>query len=301
MHKLTKPATITVIIPTCYGGHSLISTVKSLRATRGGKDVRVIVTADRTPLTPNIKLVLKNLGVELYWNDVEGSQFKKIKQLVAKARSAIVISTQDDITFDRRILLSVVNAFQKNPQLTMVGARVLPLFPKTRTEAALAVMVRLIDRVSQTWENGQNYLAASGRFLAFRNSHIQKFRLPDTVVNGDMFLYLENTRLGGKFAQLQDGIVYIRTPQKLKDQIGPSSRFQYSKNELKRYFDFDISPNYSLPKSVFLFAIFKELIRSPLNTIFYLAIFGYTRLKKQPPKVVANPVWAVDPSTKLIT
>jgi len=289
---------VTVGIPTCYGGQSLVETVKSLRATQGGRDVTIIVTADRTPLSFEVKKQLKALDVELHWNTVSGSQFKKIKQMVKRAQSDIYISTQDDITFDGEILNNVRSAFAQDPQLTMIGARVLPLVSRTTVEGALAAMIRLIDRVSGTWRNGVNYLAANGRFLAFRTDHIKKLRFPEAVVNGDMFIYLENKRLGGTFAQLKNGKVYIRPPQRLQDQIGPSSRFQFSQSEMRMYFGVGVAREYELPIRSLFRATIEQLVRRPSSTLLYVLIFLYSRLRRLPLSTVSNPLWTVDVTTK---
>lgn len=290
--------TITVGIATCWGGKSLVETVKSLRRARGGKEIKIMVEADRTPLTQDVKTQLNELKVELRWNTVEGSQFKKIKQMIDRAQSDIFISTQDDITFDPDILDAVKMAFASNPKLTMVGVRVFPLASGTPVESALAVMIRLIDRVSSIWNEGNNYLAASGRFLAFRSDHFKKFKLPQTVVNGDMYMYLENKRLGGTFAKVSSGRIYIRPPNRIKDQIGPSSRFQYSQKELNSYFRFDIAKEYRVPMALLLGAFLHELFRHPIQAMLYVCVFVFTRLVKLPGDIVKNPVWKVDLSTK---
>src|SRR3989344_3887696 len=120
-----KRLSVTVGIPTCYGGESLIATVQSLRAQVGVRKFRLMIVADRTLINRSIRKQLKTMGVELYWNRREGSQFKKLAQMIAKLRSDLFVFTQDDITFHNRAIDHIVKAFEKNPHLTMVGARIL--------------------------------------------------------------------------------------------------------------------------------------------------------------------------------
>jgi len=162
----------------------------------------------------------------------------------------------------------------------------------------MAAMVRIVDRIGQLWNHGDNYLLASGRCLAYRTTHMSTFRIPEKVVNGDMFLYLENRRLGGMFQYVKNAEVYIRCPQTLTDQMGPSSRYQYSQTEMRTYFDFNVADEYKIPFSALFFATFEEFANYPLQTLGYLAVRLYTRLKRQSLSMVTDPVWKVDVTTK---
>lgn len=295
-----KKNSITVGIATCYSGKSLVNTVKSIRASKTGKNVEIVITADRTPITKEIKKELTKLHTKIHWNEKEGSQFKKIKQMVEKCKSDLYISTQDDITFDKNTIKEIINAFEKDPDLTMAGVRVLPLKPVNFFENAMTSMVEIVDSISGKLRKGDNYLSSSGRCLAFKTSHFKKFRMPQEIVNGDMFLYLENKRLKGKFKRLDKSIVYIRCPQKIKDQIGPSSRYQYSFSEMKNYFRFQIKNEYKIPLTYSAESVLGEFFKNPSGTLYYLLIRLYTRLVRVPQKEVRNAVWQVDESTKQV-
>ena len=183
----------------------------------------------------------------------------------------------------------------------MVGARVLPLPPQTVFERAMVVGVRIVDKLARYWNGGGNYLSASGRCLAFRTKQIKKFHIPDEVVNGDMYFYLENKRTGGVFARVKRAVVYIRCPQQLKDQIGPSSRYQYSRSEMITYFGPHIQSEYAVPKAVLLRAVIQEFLRHPFSALSYIAVYLYTRVKRQSRARAINPIWKVDISTKQVT
>lgn len=290
--------TITICIPTCYSGNSLVETVESIRRASYGENVKIVITADRTPIKKEIKAKLEKLNAEVFWNEKEGSQFKKIKQMIKKSNSDIYISTQDDVIFDKNTILEVHNAFQKDSNLTMAAIRILPLKPLTFFENAMTSMLRIVDSISQNWKSGDNYLAASGRCLAFKTSHLKKFRIPETVVNGDMFLYLENQRLNGKFKRLEKAIVYIRCPQKIEDQIGPSSRHLYSSLEMKKYFNWNLENEYEIPVFISTKAFILEFLRNPIASSYYLVIRIYTRILKLSKKEVSSPIWKIDTSTK---
>lgn len=300
MNYSNKKLSLTVGIPTCYGGWSLVETARTIRASKGTGDFRFIVVADRTPLSSEVKRELKKLKVELHWNDSEGSQNKKLKQMVEKLNTDIFIYTQDDITFLPDTILNIITFFKQNPEITMTGARILPLSPITFFEHVMATGVSIVDTMSHNWKNGNNYLASSGRCLGFRVSQIKKYRIPEQVINGDMYHYLENRRLGGRFKQCPSAKVYIRCPQRFKDQVGPSSRFQIQKEELQQYFNWDISSEYKIPFHIYLVAILQESFHNHIFVPLYFGLYFLTRIFKQSKKIVTDPVWKVDPSTKNI-
>ena len=293
-----KKLTFMVGIPTCYGGESLVYTVKTLRASKDVSDFRIVIIADRTPIKKSIKDKLEKMGVKIYWNNVEGSQFKKLKQLVQKCKEDIFVFTQDDITFDKYTLKNILETFKNNPQATMVSATILPLSPVTFFEAIKTSETRIHDKITRKWNNADNYFASSGRCISFKTSHIRKFRIPETVVNGDTYLYFENKRLNGVHVHQALAKVFIRCPQRLKDEIGPSSRYQYSQQEMAKYFDLDLKREYKIPRRVLVQAFFEELISHPTKTALLVGVVLILRIKRQKVSVVSNPVWKVDVSTK---
>ena len=268
-------STVTIGIPTCYGGEALVDAVASIRASSVQPD-HIIICADRTPLSPKVQQGLEALGATVIWNEVQGSQFKKLKQIVDRVTTDLFVFTQDDILFDKHTLKNIVRAFEFDDAVTLVGARVMPLRPVTMFEATMATMVRMNDRIGRFWNAGQNHLLASGRCLAFRTATIQAGRLPEEVINGDMFLYLENKRIGKKFAYAEDAAVWIRCPQHLQDQLGPSSRYQYSQEEMSAYFNRNLSEEYAMPRSIIVRAGLVELTGHPFAVFGYALVFLYS-------------------------
>ncbi len=300
MNEQGKQLTLTVGIPTCYGGESLVGTVKSLRASRGVPEFRLVVVADRTPVPDAIKQELVRMGVELHWNKVESSQMKKVKQMIITLNTDIFVHTQDDIIFHPDALSEILKTFEADSKVTMVGSRVLPLPSQGLFEASMASMVRLVDRIGWKWNRGDNRLMASGRCLSYRVSHLKKFDIPDKIINSDMFMYLINKKLGGKFYVGRDSVIYIRAPQSFRDQIGPSSRFQFQKEEIAEYLGVEGLEDYTIPANALVPALIKEFLTHPLAMILYAGAFVLTRMKRQRGKVVRDPLWKLDQSTKKV-
>jgi hypothetical protein len=296
-----KQLTLTVGITTRYGTDSLIDTARSIYASQDVNGFEFIIVSDNTPIKEETKNKLENMGVKIIWNDTEGSQLRKIKQIINMCKSDVLIITQDDISFDKNAVRAILDAFEKDPELTMVGLRVLPLPPKTFFGSFMTSMLRVVDNICMYPEMRQNHLAVNGRCLAYRTDFIKKFNIDENVVTSDMYMYLLNEQYGGKFARPDKAIIYIRTPQKLKDQIGPSSRYQHSSKEMIAIFGDKTRAKYKLSKRALLGAATKEFIENPLQLVGYVFIYVYTRIMKRKASEAMTTLWAADTSTKNIS
>ena len=296
---MTKP-TVTIGIPTAFAGESLLETARTISVAKKKENYSLKIYADRTPISAKLGQELKKLKFDVHWTPGPGSFLKKARKLIAATNTDILIITQDDIIFDRDTISATVAAFRADPKITMVGARILPLSPETRFESTMAAMVRLVDKIAHYWNSGNNYLAASGRYLAFRTAHLKKLPIPE-VVNGDMYLYLANSKYGGRFDRAEKAKVYIRCPQRLTDQLKPTNRFQYSKQEMEKYFATDLRSSYRIPILAILKGIIMEIVFNPISLLGYIGVFIITRLFRISAKDVMKTEWKADTSTKNTT
>lgn len=293
-----KITSVCVGIPTCWGGVSLLPTVKSIFASKGDYKLTCYIVADRTPIPKDIWNQIEALGAKIFWSDVEATQPAKIQRLLDMCDGDIFVTTQDDVIFEANTIPEIVKAFEHDPSIMTVSSAIAPLKARSFMEKVMRGVVSIPGRIAIAWNGGDNFLSASGRCISFRTSFMKTFRIPPQMVNGDMFLYLENKRLGGKFYHAYKSVAYIRAPESLKDQLGPSSRFQYSETELKPWFDFDISKEYRIPFHNLVTAFLAEWIRRPITTGLYAGVYFYTRMFPQPVKRASNPLWDMDASTK---
>lgn len=296
-----KNLSVTVAIPTCYGNISLIKTVESIRASIETPIEHIIVIADRTEVSPQIRDRLLEFGVEFYWNDTPGSYGKKVMQMLRMCVTDIFILTCDDIIFDKKAVAEIKKTFHSDTSVTLVASTVRPLLPsKTFIEGVLGQNVRIPGRISRLWNSGDNYLAASGRCMSFRTEHMRKFRDFTNILSSDAYFYFENRRLGGRMRLSEDSTVFNRPPQSVRDQIGPSSRYQISEQDITPFFDFDISTDYKIPMVTAWRVVLSELFQRPIKTTLYLCIFIYTRLHRQPIEKTSQLLWDTEVSTKNI-
>ena len=296
----TKYLTLTVGITTCYGGESILETVKSIRASQNIGKFRFIIVADRNPISESVKEALKKYDVELIENKEEGSQFKKKKQILKLCNTDLIVFTNDDVLFGHDTLSTVVEEFQNNNKVTLVSVKNLPMKTDSLVERSINVGTNIVNRIAGGWNNGDNYLSMIGRFEATRTKWINRyFELKDDVVSSDQYIYFENKKHGGVYKYLPFVSVNFRNPQSLNEHLRKSSRFQHAKTEMSNYFGY-ISRDYRIPSFIFLKSIINEFLTNPIFFAFYVFISIYTRIFKISSKESLNPVWEVDVSTKKI-
>ncbi len=295
---MKKKLNLTVGIPTYYGGPGLVKATKSILSSKGVDKFRFIVCVDGNPLDKKTEKQLKSLGVEVVFSIERGGQVARIMQIIGLTNTDLLILTQDDIRYEKDTIAKIIKAFEENPEVTMVSARLHPLPAKTYFESAIEAGVILTHKIGDAWRNGDNYLLSSGRCLAFRTNFIKKLSIPEEIINSDAYLYLENTRKGGKFLALTDAVIFNKSPQTLDEQLKQSRKFQYSMEELTKYVNTDLSEEYKVPKLISIPAYLEELVKHPLATIGYLTLFLYTRLAGKNMYSNAKRFWETDKSTK---
>ncbi len=293
-----KTKKITIGIPTYYGGPSLVETVRSIRASSNYSDALVVVCVDGVPLKKPIEKALQALNVDIVFSEVRGGQVARIKQIIGMCKTQFLVLTQDDIILDAQSLERIVAEFDQNPKTTMVAACELPTKPIMLFEKILASGYESALWIGEHWNNGDNYLLPSGRCLAFRTAHAQKFSLPEEIINSDTYLYFENKRLKGLCRYVKSAVVYNPLPQKLKEHINQSRKFAISQAENQRYFKRDLNREYAIPTSLKVMGLIRSLSKQPLYTVAYLTINVYTRIAGRNLFKNATRFWDTDSSTK---
>lgn len=291
---------ITIGIPTYYGGPSLVETVNSIRASSTYSDARIVICVDGVPLKKSIEKALQERSVDIVFSEVRGGQVARIKQIIGLCKTPLLVLTQDDIMLDPNALEKIVLTFEQNPKTTMVAACELPTKPVTLFEKILASGYESALWIGEHWNNADNYLLPSGRCLAFRTAHVQKFFLPEEIINSDTYLYFENKRLKGVCQYVKSAIVYNPLPQKLKEHVNQSRKFAISQKENQRYFKRDLTHEYAIPTSLKVKGLLRSVSKQPLYTVAYLAINVYTRIVGRNLFAHATRFWDTDSSTKRV-
>lgn len=290
-----KKQTLTIGIPTCYGGASLVKTVESI--VRSCEDLSYVIhiVADTTPFNKHVKRKLAKYNTKITWNKIPSGQFAKDKQIIKDCTTDILILTQDDVIFAPDLATKIISEFTQNRSITMLVAKVIPENQHHLVEKIVSIGAYLSNEIAQRWNGGDNYLAANGRCMAFRTSIIKKLSIPDDLVSGDAYLYFENKRIGGKFNYLSSTYIRNKSPIRLKEYLNQSKRFQNTKEELSKYMIIE-EKEFTMPKKVILISFLSVFLSHSLSTIFYLGILAYSRLTSKSKNI--SPFWDIDISTK---
>ncbi len=268
--------TVSIAIPTRYSRDSMVATIQSIRAQTRAP---IIILADYSPPSKYLLQCMRRMNVKYHFIDGEHSHMQKVGLLLKKVETPYVIVASDDVLFGKDIVMATIRAFAHNPALTALGYSILPN-PRSSTLVyrGLCWMIRVINSVSDTWNKSDNYLSLSGRGFALRTSHARGMRMPKEVINSDAFLYFENKQKQGVFEKIRTLEIYICPPSTLKEQLGPSSRYQLSKKELERYFGQSIAHKLRVPKKLLFQTSVRFALQYPIEAVVYLCIFVITRL-----------------------
>ncbi len=297
---MNKKLSLTVGIATCYGGESIIDTIKSIRASEKITKFKIILIADRVPLSEFVKKQLRKLKVEFYENLVESSQAKKRKQIIELTNTDLLILTQDDVLFSKTTLKKVISQFVKHPEITMLSILNKPVKATNFFESILNKGTDIVSKIAVNWDRGDNYLAVVGRFMAFRTNWVRKFDIRDSISTNDAYFYFQNRKLNGIYRYFPQAYVLFKNPQNMKEHLRKSSRFQLSKLEMEKYYG-RLEKEYRIPTRIILSVLIEELFRDPIKMIFYIGVNIYTKIFRLDSKKILNVLWEIDSSTKKVT
>ncbi len=293
---MTKP-TFTTAIYTRFGGMPLVRAVESIRANPEAVSTPFIIVSDTQPLAPEVRERLIQLNVELYEYQGTRTQFEKIREIIGLCKTEVVILTQDDVYFAPNAVGKLVDAFI-DPAVTMVSNRIEPKLTGRFFESIIVVGNMVARYIAENWNNGSNYLLASGRCMAFRVNAIKNMDMPANIISTDAYLYFANKLRGGKFIYCRDVIVYINLAQKLSDYRKQSTRFLKSIDELSQFFDKEfLKKEFWIPISLFIRGSLYAFIRKPGLFILYALLQLYVRFHKDLKALTT--LWEADITTKI--
>ncbi len=291
---------ITVGITSRFASPSLVATCRSIREARGFEQGRIILVNDHTPLSNKQKTELSGLGVEIYENETEQSIQGKMKQILEMTRTPYVFLTQDDIRFDSNIFIDI-NDYLQNNKITLAAVKNIPLPAHNLTGMCLVSGVHFTNEIISNWNKGDCYLACIGRALLIDSDWFNKFYVDPTVVGLDAHMYFENKKQGYRFANINEGKIYFRCPEKFSEHRRKSSRFQYLPEELKRLQRYqDLDQQLQIPRLVFLKSFIKTLFSEPIWFTGYLFILSLTRFSPMKQNNVLTQFWDAAVSTQII-
>ena len=292
---------VTIGIPTYVGGPSLVKTVESLLSSEY-RDFRIIVSVDGKKLDPEIKAAItKDPRVEVIENEVRRGQVGGIRQILSLSFDQdIVILAQDDLIFNRQSVGEIIASFS-DPKVTMVTATADILPPTNLFENIMWVGFEILKTIERGWNQGDNYLNASGRCIAFRKGMIKNIfeEIQEEVISCDAHFYFINKQFGGTFVR-SPGTYWFRRPKNLTEHLKQSKKYQNVAAELYKFRRIDAFREYAIPLSVKIKAALIGFLKYPLTAPLYYTVLAYTRLHGDKTFKKATRFWDTDESTKEI-
>ena len=93
--------TLTVGLPSYKSGPSIIETVKSIRASEGVDNFKIMISVDGPTMDKEIENKLMEMeGVQIIHNEERHGQTARNKQIAELAETDLLIMTQDDVKFE---------------------------------------------------------------------------------------------------------------------------------------------------------------------------------------------------------
>lgn len=295
MKKITH---VSVGIPAYNEGQNIQQLLQSLimQKEEGIKLKEIIVMSDGSSDDTEAKVkAIKDRRIKFLDDGKRMGKSARLAQIFSKFKGDALVLIDADVYIKDSDLLAKTIKHANLPKTGLAGINARPLPATTFFERIIEAGVTAMKTMARTWNNGHNYLSFKGAFLALDAKLAKTMTMPKEIVNNDAYIYFAAVQDGYSPAYLKDSFIYFRSPATLADHIKQSSRYQSSKNELKKYFTLDWETHYKIPVSVQLLSVLDTLLARPIDTIGYIAVFLYAKLVRQ---TNIKSTWSIATSTK---
>jgi glycosyltransferase involved in cell wall biosynthesis len=298
---MTRSKMFTVGIPTYVGGSSLVKTVASIARSAQKVPCQIIVAVDGNPLDADTKQQLKKFNAKVFYSPKRGGQVARLNDIIRLTTTEFLVFTQDDVLFTPNTLRALQQTFDRHPATTMTAGWAEQLPPQTLLERIIYRGTVMSRELAIKAYQGDHYLVAVGRCLAFRTNSLKNTVLPTQVICSDAYLYFLNRKRHGRFVLSDKARYKIRSPQTIREHTKQSRKFALLKTEMWRFLQLDIDQEQPVSRQHQFSVVIQSLRDSPWLTTLYLFLFTYTRIKAisfvhHAPTVL----WETDASTKKI-
>jgi glycosyltransferase involved in cell wall biosynthesis len=231
---------------------------------------------------------------------IQGAQRKgksyRLNQIFKHFSGDVLFIMDADISIEDNRLFSKIIHQANFTKVGMVGVKTTPVQPHNLFEKILETSVFAFHDLVRKWNNGGNYLAFKGCFLGFEKTLAKSIRLPEGLINDDAFMYFFARKKGYAPCYLDNIQISYKVPATFADHLNQSSRFQYSKEELQKYFS-NLENEYKIPTNLSIQYLLTYLYKNPLYLVGYMVINLLTKLRRQNS---FNKTWESAYSTKQI-
>lgn len=256
----------------------------------------VIVISDAsTDSTDRLVSDIKNIKIRFVRLGQRQGKSYCLNYIFQKFQGDVLFLLDGDIQVKEKTLFTKIikeNNFQK---AGLVGINSTPLKPTNAFQNIMYAGARATSELSMRLNNGANYLGFKGCFLAIEGALAKRINMASVIVNNDSYIYFKAKELGYSPKFFKDAVVYYRLPGTFKDHLKQTERFKNSKEEMQKYFNADLSKEYSVSYSTYIVVIIKNILADPYYFLCYLFLKTLTLVKR---KQDTGYIWNIALSTK---
>jgi len=207
------------------------------------------------------------------------SKIDKLNRISKLSQSDITLILDGDIVIsDENLVENISKPFIDDEDILITTPVLKPYSTKNLLQKILNTSIKAKIYSSDKWNNGDNYIKAIGRSLAYRTYFLQKNNIPNKI-GEDFFLYIKAKEQGGKIQEIKSSEIKFHLPKNLQDHVKQSSRFISLKKSFRHELDENSIKKYGkIPLKIKLL-IFKEMFFiNPIHTFLYILILIYSKI-----------------------
>ena len=226
------------------------------------------------------------------------SKINKLNRISKLSQSEVTLILDGDIIIPNKNLVEKLSTPFMNDKDLLITTPVLKQVSTKNLLQKILVNSNISKQyISNKWNNGDNYIKAIGRSLAYRTSFLKNNNIPE-ILTEDFFLYIKAKVQGGKIKEISDSEILFHLPKNLKDHISQSSRFLSNKNAFREVLDRSSIKKYvEMPLKIKLFFIIKSLSLNPIYSFLYILLLISSKIHS----IIFfsdNANWKISQSTK---
>lgn len=289
---------ISIGIPAYNESANIQALLKSLLQQTGDnfEIAEIIVVSDgSTDKTSAQVLAVRSKKIKLLAEKTRLGKSTRINQIIRIFKGNTLFLMDADISIKDKFLLSEIVKSGMIEKSGLIGITAIPNKPNNFFERIMMSGNTATYTLGKKWNNGNNYLLFKGCFLVLSRKFAKSVQMPKEIVNNDAFLYFAAISKGLLPTYIKEAVVYFKSPQNLTDHQLQSGRFRTSRKEMQKYFKFDLSPEYNIPKSVLISAAISCFLANPLYFLCYVII---NSISKNTRNDNVNALWNIASSTK---
>lgn len=275
MNKTTKKISVSVGIP-AYNEEANIGylleqlLVQKLDLRVVLKEIIVVSDGSTDTTVKIVKSINSPLIKVIEGKERLGQQVRQNQLLSLFMGEVLVFIEGDTVPYDDMTLNNLVTPLIGNNTIGMVVGHAVSLPSDTFVEKIEAHGMRIKDRISSEWRNGDNIYSCSGHAMkALSKKFVNTLYYPHDVPE-DSYTYLRLKQVNLKMKRSQ-AKAYVKRVAHLYDYNRRYKKFIGGKEALKKYFSRKlIDKEFTPPINITIKHVLLTMFRSPILTFLYL-------------------------------